>query len=104
MPYSKHTNNILISMYHGTTVTIDQFDIYTQNRLFNDKYIVRNSAFGSPYVYLSDAGKAYVESLLQAKADKKAQVRHDWSITIFSTIAGAVAGLITSLIFWLITT
>lgn len=28
--------------------------------------------------------------------------RHEWKIAIFNTIAGGVAGLITSVIFWLI--
>ena len=30
--------------------------------------------------------------------------RHDWKITIFNVIGGSLAGLITSLLFWLITT
>ncbi len=34
---------------------------------------------------------------------RKRQYRHDWKITIFGTLGGAVAGLITSLIFWLLT-
>lgn len=33
----------------------------------------------------------------------KKQYRHDWIIAIFSTLGGAIAGLITSLIFWLLT-
>ena len=34
---------------------------------------------------------------------RKKQFRHDWFIAIFGTLGGAVAGLITSIIFWLIT-
>ena len=30
--------------------------------------------------------------------------RHDWKITIFNVVGGSLAGLITSLLFWLITT
>lgn len=30
--------------------------------------------------------------------------RHDWKITIFNVIGGSLAGLITSFLFWLITT
>ena len=33
----------------------------------------------------------------------KAQYSHEWKITIFNTLGGAVAGLITSILFWLIT-
>ena len=40
----------------------------------------------------------------EQKAEKlrKQQYRHDWKIAIFNTIAGGVAGFITSLVFWLI--
>ena len=34
---------------------------------------------------------------------RKKQFRHDWLIAIFSTIGGAIAGFVTSLIFWLLT-
>ncbi len=33
----------------------------------------------------------------------KSQRRHDWKIAIFNTFGGAIAGLVTSIIFWLIT-
>lgn len=33
----------------------------------------------------------------------KQQFRHDWKITFFNVFGGAIAGLITSIIFWLIT-
>ena len=33
----------------------------------------------------------------------KQQFRHDWKITIFNVLGGAISGLITSVIFWLIT-
>lgn len=94
MLYSKHTNNILISMYHGTTVTIDQFDIYTLNRLFDDKYIIRNSTFGDHSVYLSDAGKAYVESLLTSQRDKKTEKFRFWIPVIISNTMSLIAIII----------
>ena len=34
---------------------------------------------------------------------QKQQFRHDWKITVFNVFGGAVAGLITSIIFWLAT-
>lgn len=34
---------------------------------------------------------------------RREQYRHDWKITIFSVISGAIGGLITSLIFWFVT-
>lgn len=35
--------------------------------------------------------------------NRQKQIQHDWKIAIFNTFGGAVAGLVTSLIFWLIT-
>ncbi len=35
--------------------------------------------------------------------NRKKQILHDWRIAIFNTLGGAVAGFVTSLIFWLIT-
>ncbi len=35
---------------------------------------------------------------------RKKQNRHDWYIAVFNVAGGAVAGLITSVIFWLLTT
>lgn len=35
---------------------------------------------------------------------RKKQFSHDWKIAIFSTLGGAVAGFLTSLLFWLLTT
>ena len=103
MQYSEQTNKILISLLDGSFVDRDYFETDVWRRLLEDKYIGYVNP-RSNHVRLTDAGKAYVESLLASKADKKAQIRHDWAIAIFGTIAGGVAGLITSLIFWLITT
>lgn len=51
---------------------------------------------------------SYIETLIKNKENekqerlRKKQFRHDWMIAVFSTIGGAVAGFITSLIFWLL--
>jgi|GEM_PF-4979623 len=37
-------------------------------------------------------------------AKEKCQRRHNWSLAIFNVLGGAVAGLLTSVIFWLLTT
>ncbi|MBQ7799654.1 MAG: hypothetical protein IJ370_04105 [Oscillospiraceae bacterium] len=42
-------------------------------------------------------------SELKEEAKMKKQFAHDWKIALFGTIGGAVSGLITSFIFWLIT-
>jgi len=47
---------------------------------------------------MSQSFKSFEDAKLQNK-----QFRHDIKITIISTILGAVSGLITSVIFWLIT-
>ncbi len=49
--------------------------------------------------------KSISEAQAEAKAEqiRKQQYAHDWKIALFSTIGGAFAGFITSLIFWLIT-
>ncbi len=48
-----------------------------------------------------------LEAEAKTKAEQQAQIveqrRHNWKIALFSTIGGSIAGLITSLIFWLIT-
>ena len=43
--------------------------------------------------------------LKEAKEEEllKKQFRHDWFLACFSIITGAIAGLISSFIFWLIT-
>ena len=48
---------------------------------------------------------AVMQSMNEANAasEQKQQFRHDWKIAIFNTVAGGIAGLITSIIFWLIT-
>lgn len=40
---------------------------------------------------------------LKEEAKLKKQFAHDWKIAIFGAVGGAIAGLITSFIFWLIT-
>lgn len=39
---------------------------------------------------------------MQEEIERKRQFRHDWMIATFSSVSGAVFGLITSVIFWLI--
>lgn len=46
--------------------------------------------------------RVYYETEGEHKA-KLSSIRHNWKLQIFSTIAGAVAGLATSIIFWFIT-
>lgn len=43
-----------------------------------------------------------LEKIEKAEEAKK-QRKHDWIIAIFSTISGGIMGLISSIIFWLIT-
>ena len=38
-----------------------------------------------------------------AHSNRKKQIQHDWKIAMFNTFGGAVAGLLTSIAFWLIT-
>lgn len=41
-------------------------------------------------------------ALKNEKELRKKQFRHDWKIAIFSTLGGAIAGFLTSLLFWLL--
>lgn len=56
---------------------------------------------------ITPAGLAYLENYqLTEEKDKQAEKKrliHDWRITIFGTLGGAIAGFLTSLAFWLIT-
>lgn len=51
--------------------------------------------------------KAYAEeqTALRKREDEKERraFKHDWRIVVFSTIGGGLMGLITSVIFWLLT-
>ncbi len=50
------------------------------------------------------AQAAEVAALAQKEQELQDKYRHDWLIAAFGTIGGAIMGLITSIVFWLITT
>lgn len=97
MQYSNETNQLLISLYNGSSVTVEQFENYAFRSLIQENFIHRSSTYGDPYVYLSDAGKAYVESLLQAKDDKKYSRFRD-NVNLFLAIFGIVLSIIAIII------
>lgn len=63
-------------------------------------------------IYLPDKAKKKQETERALQETSKAQAeiesqrrlfRHEWKIAIFNTVAGGIAGFLTSLAFWLIT-
>ncbi|MBQ3110448.1 MAG: hypothetical protein IJC69_04845, partial [Clostridia bacterium] len=75
----------------GYSVAVEQFENYAFRTLIQEKFIHRSSTYGDPYVYLSDAGKAYVESLLASKADKKTEKFRFWLPLIVSNLISVTA-------------
>ena len=76
------------------------------NRLHYDSY----STTETIRFELSLQGINYQEYLDKKSADKEEQLsqlnkqhKHEWKIAVFNTLGGAIAGLITSIMFWLIT-
>lgn len=91
MQYSNETNQLLISLYNGYSVTVEQFENYAFRTLIQEKFIHRSSTYSDPYVYLSDAGKAYVESLLASQERKRIEKFRFWVPVIISILALLIA-------------
>lgn len=51
-------------------------------------------------MYVSEVNRANAKE----KDREKRQFRHNWKIAIFGVLGGGIAGFITSLLFWLLTT
>jgi hypothetical protein len=52
---------------------------------------------------LSDKGRNFIDDLRRAKHIKYGQRAHDYFLALFTAIIGGLAGLISSVIFWIIT-
>ncbi len=103
MEYSNETNELLCTMLNENGIDKSHFPHDVLKTLFEDDIVRNSSEYYDNNVYLTSNGKAYLERLHQKEEQIKRQYRHNWKITIFNTLGGAVAGLITSIIFWLIT-
>ena len=63
MKYSKETIRILLTMYKTGSVNKNQLSPAILRELFQHGYIVNSSDYHDNSIYLTDAGKAYVEEL-----------------------------------------
>lgn len=52
---------------------------------------------------LSPKAEMYLRYIKKEEMADKKRIIHDWRISIFGTIGGAIAGFLTSIIFWLVT-
>ena len=91
MQYSNETNQILISMFNGPPIDRDIFDPCVLGRLYDDRYIQKIGGFYSNDVVLTDAGKAYVESLLASQERKRIEKFRFWVPVIISILALLIA-------------
>lgn len=63
MKYSSETNRILMTMYKTGGINKTLIPSAELRRLFQDNYITNSTDFHDANVYLTDAGRAYVEEL-----------------------------------------
>lgn len=96
-------NYLLCELYEEFQISKDYDADY--HILLRDKYIDINHGkdWKEHTVHLTPDGKAIVEKELQDEQLRKEQYRHNWRVAICSSICGAISGLITSIVFWLIT-
>ena len=91
MQYSNETNQLLISLYQGSSVSELQFKRDVRNSLIQEHLISRSPTHTDSSVFLTEAGKAYVESLLASKSEKKTEKFRFWVPVIISILALLVA-------------
>ena len=95
MKYSSETHRILKSMYQTGGISKNQLPPSELKRLFQDDYITNSTDFHDNNVYLTDAGRAYVE---EVKSEQQIIV-HAWVNTgiAFGALIVAIISLIVSL-------
>ncbi len=99
MKYSNKTNELLCTMLNENGIDKSLFPHDALHQLFSDNIIRNSSEFHNNKVYLTDKGKAYVESVKEEHSEKNFQHVHIWintGIAAVSLIASIIA-LIVSL-------
>lgn len=87
MKYSTKTNRILKTMYTNGSVNRNQLPPSELQRLFQDRYIANSTDYHDNNVYITDAGRAFVEEI---KSEQK-RIVHDWFNTFIAFGALIVA-------------
>ena len=87
MKHSSETDRILITMYETGGIDRNQISTPVLRELFQDNYITNSTDFHDNNVYLTDAGRAYVE---EVKSNKK-RIIHDWVNTGIAAVSLIVA-------------
>ena len=95
MKYSSETHHILKTMYKTGGLAKTQLPPSELKRLFQDNYITNSNDFHDNNVYLTDAGRAYVE---EVKSEQR-RIVHAWVNTgiAFGALIVAIISLIVSL-------
>lgn len=106
---TKNSLNLLRYIKQQKYITVEQADAFTGCKVMFNPYLKELNDNGLIKSYdltkltISQNGIAYLEQIETKKEERKAAYTHDWRIAVFSSIFGAIAGFVTSLIFWLIT-
>ena len=97
--YSKKTNMLLKQMVHCGCIDRDCFDNDTLKNLYQDKYIQNSGNYNDNNVYITDAGRGYIEDLIKSDLSEKFSRIHTWINTIVAILAllTAITALIVSI-------
>lgn len=91
MTYSDETKLILITIYTNGSIDKNQLSYSALRNLFNDHYIANSNNYRDNSIYLTDKGKAYVESIIEKRSEKKFQHIHTWINTCIAAMSLIVA-------------
>ena len=78
MKYSSETHRILKTMYKTGGISKNQLPPSELKRLFQDNYITNSTDFHDDTVYLTDAGRAYIEEVKSDDKRYKEEKRRSW--------------------------
>ena len=78
MKYSSETNRILMTMYKTGGINKNQLSPSVLHDLFQNDHITNSTDFHDKNVYLTDAGRAYVEEIRLDDKRYKEEKRRSW--------------------------
>lgn len=112
MNLSRRQKNILEALYPDVSIEEPlfkhQFDLDTSDKPLKALRTEKLICFDSSQLYkpiiirLTESGRAYVDNMVAEKEKERRLFLHNWKIAVFSSLFGAIAGLVTSFIFWLL--
>lgn len=91
MKYSKEINNLLFSIEKSGKIDKSHFDIFVLRDLLKDGYIVNSNDYNDKMVYLTDRGRAYLDSIKDYNSEKLSDRTHRWINTIVAVLSLVIA-------------